>query len=192
MAEIVKDIIVNATLEDTWALVGDMEKFSMCIPGCKEVIKKSDVDFDWVIDAKVMRTTRTVKASTTMKEVKAPFYAVFTGDGRLFERSNHYKMQIDGKTELAKLGKNQTRITFSGAVVAKGVGGALIDKIVSSQLDPLFAEFQSNIKTALGDTGEDLVVSEQPAVESKKSSTHIWLWIGAAVAALLIAAAYIL
>lgn len=191
MAEITKEILVNATLEDTWALVSDMEKFSLCVPGCKEVKKVSDVDFDWVMEAKVMRTTRQVKASTKIQEMRAPVHASFTGEGRLFEKSNHYKMQINGTTDLEKISDNQTKIIFSGVVQAKGVGGALIDKIAAGQMEPLFKEFQQNIKTTLGDTGEmdpqqkleEMGASQQ----AENDSNSKLLWIAGAAALVLIA-----
>lgn len=191
MAEITKEILVNATLEDTWALVSDMEKFSLCVPGCKEVKKVSEVDFDWVMEAKVMRTTRQVKASTKIQEMRPPVHASFTGEGRLFEKSNHYKMQINGTTDLEKISDSQTKIIFSGVVQAKGVGGALIDKIAAGQMEPLFKEFQNNIKTTLGDTGESIqqtneeLASSQPTEENQGSSKMLWL--GGVAAALVIA-----
>lgn len=200
MPAITKEIKVNATLEDTWALVGDMEKFSACIPGCREVKKKSESDFDWVIDAKVMRTTRTLKATTTIKDQRAPFHASFIGNGRLFERSNHYKIQIEGNTDLTKLSELQTLIVFSGKVHAKGTGGALIDKIVSSQMEPLFKEFQKNIKTSLGDTetGIDVVQDEESSQKVPARSKvplrgrhhTMWLWAAGVVAAATLVVAY--
>ena len=54
MPEIYKEIIVRATLEDTWALVSDMERFSLCIPGCKKVTKISETEFDWDLETKVL------------------------------------------------------------------------------------------------------------------------------------------
>ncbi|MGI9293851.1 MAG: CoxG family protein [Pseudomonadales bacterium] len=182
MAVITKEILVNATLADTWALVGDMEKFSLCIPGCKEVKKISDTEFDWVVDAKIMRTTRTVKAKTKILEMREPVHASFSGDGRLFERSNHYKMQIDGTTDLTELSPSQTRIDFSGEVKAKGAGGALIDKIVAGQMEPLFAEFEQKVKGALGDDSEPPVAETPAAAVAEKDQPAIWPWVAGAAA----------
>lgn len=190
MAEITKEILVNATLEDTWALVSDMEKFSLCVPGCKEVKKVSETEFDWVMEAKVMRTTRQVKASTKIQEMREPVHASFTGEGRLFEKSNHYKMQINGTTDLEKISNTQTKIIFSGVVQAKGVGGALIDKIAAGQMEPLFKEFQQNIKTTLGDTGEESAQSaptEATEPEVNEEGAAKWVWIAGAAAVLVVA-----
>jgi len=183
---VTKELLVNATLEETWALVGDMERFSLCIPGCKEVKKVTEEEFDWVVDAKIMRTTRTVKAKTRILEMRAPVHAAFSGDGRLFERSNHYKMQIDGTTDLSKVSENKTRINFSGEVKAKGAGGALIDKIVAGQMEPLFAEFEQKIRDALGDTQVPVVEAPQEIVVEHRNARWPWI-VGAAIVVAVVA-----
>jgi carbon monoxide dehydrogenase subunit G len=153
MAKIIKEILVKAPLDDTWKLVSDMERFSLCIPGCKEVKKVSETTFDWIMEAKVMRTTRKVKARTEATLMEAPTRAEFVGEGRLFERSNHYRLTISGATDLERISDQETKIKFSGDVSASGIGGALIEKVAAGQMDQLFDQFENNLKQALGDTG---------------------------------------
>lgn len=161
MPEIVKEMLVRAPLQDAWALVSDMERFSLCIPGCKKVSRVSDSEFDWDLETKVMRTTRKAKARTRTVALESPTHAEFVGEGRLFERSNHYKLTIKGATDLEAVGDDVTRVRFAGDVKASGVGGAVIEKVAAGQMDDLFRQFEENLKEALGDTGEP--VSEQEA-----------------------------
>ena len=147
--EISKEIIVNAPLQKTWALVSDMERFSLCIPGCKEVKVISETEFDWKLETKVLRTTRKATARTTTVKMEPPTHAEFVGEGRLFERSNHYKLTITGTTDLETMEDDKTRVTFSGDVKASGLGGAIIEKVAAGQMDSLFQEFENNIKQAL-------------------------------------------
>ena len=149
MPEISKEIIVDAPLLKTWELVSDMERFSLCIPGCKEVRAVSETEFDWKLETKVLRTTRKATARTTAVKMEAPTHAEFVGEGRLFERSNHYKLTITGTTDLETLEQDRTRIVFSGDVRASGLGGAIIEKVAAGQMDSLFQEFENNIKQAL-------------------------------------------
>lgn len=154
MPKIVKEFIVNASLDDTWALVSDMERFSLCIPGCKKVSKISETEFDWDLETKVLRTTRKVKVRTRAIVMQPPTKAEFVGEGRLFERSNYYKLTIEGTTDLALISDTKTKIKFAGVVKASGLGGAIVEKVAAGQMDGLFQEFESNIKQTLGDTGE--------------------------------------
>ena len=149
MPEISKEIIVDAPLQKTWELVSDMERFSLCIPGCKEVRTVSATEFDWKLETKVLRTTR----KTTAVKMEPPTHAEFVGEGRLFERSNHYKLTITGTTDLETLAQDRTRIVFSGDVRASGLGGAIIEKVAAGPMGGLFDEFEQNIKKALADGG---------------------------------------
>ncbi len=149
MPEISREIIVKATLQETWELVSDMQRFSLCIPGCKEVRTISETEFDWKLETKVLRTTRKATARTRAVKMEPPTHAEFVGEGRLFERSNHYKLTITGTTDLEAMADDQTRIIFTGDVRASGLGGAVIEKVAAGQMDSLFEEFESNIKKAL-------------------------------------------
>lgn len=149
MPEISREIIVNAPLQTTWDLVSDMERFSLCIPGCKEVKTISATEFDWKLETKVLRTTRKATARTRTVKMEPPTHAEFVGEGRLFERSNHYKLTITGTTDLETMEDDKTRVIFSGDVKASGLGGAIIEKVAAGQMNSLFSEFESNIKQAL-------------------------------------------
>ena len=153
MPEISKEIIVDAPLQKTWELVSDMERFSLCIPGCKEVRTVSATEFDWKLETKVLRTTRKATARTTAVKMEPPTHAEFVGEGRLFERSNHYKLTITGTTDLETLAQDRTRIVFFGDVRASGLGGAIIEKVAAGQMGGLFDEFEQNIKKALAGGG---------------------------------------
>ena len=193
MPEIVKEMLIRAPLDNTWALVSDMEKFSLCIPGCNKVEKISDTEFDWDLETRVMRTTRKAKARTRTVTMRSPTHAEFVGEGRLFERSNHYKLTIKGTTDLEVVSDDITRIRFAGDVKASGVGGAIIEKVAAGQMDDLFREFEKNVKQALGDTGELVSEAEAAAApeagdtQSEQAERHLGqrlAWIGVAVMAL--------
>lgn len=149
MAEIIKEMTVKAPLERTWALVSDMQAFSRCIPGCKEVSQVADNEFDWVMEAQILRTRRTVKARTRAEEMRPPNHSTFVGEGRLFEKSNYYKLTIRGTTDLEPISSGETRIRFAGRVEASGLGKGLIEKVASGQMNDLFDEFEKNVKRQL-------------------------------------------
>ena len=172
MPKIVREILIRAPLEDSWALVSDMERFSLCIPGCKEVKKIGDTEFDWLMEFKVMRTTRKAKVRTKATLLQAPSRQEFVGEGRLFERSNYYKLTITGATDLERVSDAKTKITFSGDVSASGVGGAIIDKVAAGQMDELFGEFEKNLKHALGDVGDDEMEDDAAAAPVAEARTQ--------------------
>lgn len=152
MPKITKELTVDAPVDSVWHLISDMERFGACIPGCKQVRRVSDTEFDWVLEARVLRTTRKLTARTRATQMHAPWRAEYCGEGRLFEQSNHYRLNLQGTTNLEDLGHGKTRVRFEGQVNASGIGGALIDKIAAGQMDELFANFEENMKLALAGT----------------------------------------
>ena len=92
-----------------------------------------------------------------------PTHAEFAGEGRLFERSNHYKLTITGTTDLEEMEANKTRIKFAGVVKASGIGGAIVEKVAAGQMNGLFSEFEVNIKNTLEGpalTNDDIVATK--------------------------------
>ena len=146
---IVQEFTVKAPLEKAWELLSDMEKFALCIPGCKEVKKVSETEFDWVLQAKVLHTSRTIVARTRATEMNPPVHATFLGEGELKERFSRYKMTLSGTVELQPVSDGETKITFNGDVHASGLGGFLINKVASGQMKGLFRDFEQNVRTAL-------------------------------------------
>lgn len=144
-----QEFIVKAPLERTWELLSDMERFGSCIPGCKEVRKISETEYDWVIQAKVLRTSRTIVAKTRAIELNPPVHAAFLGEGELKERFNRYKVTLSGTTDLESLSDSETKIKFAGDVHASGMGGFIINKVASGQVKGLFQDFEQNIRAAL-------------------------------------------
>jgi hypothetical protein len=149
MARITKELTVRAPLDRAWALVSDMEAFSLCIPGCKEVKKIGDNEFDWTMEATVLRTRRTVKARTRAETLRPPLHATFAGEGKLFEKASFFKLTIRGATDLEAVSPQETRIRFTGTVTAAGLGGSIVEKVASGQMDELFGEFENKVKARL-------------------------------------------
>ena len=144
-----QEFVVKAPLERTWELLNDMEKFGLCIPGCKEVKKISETEANWVIEAKVLRTSRTIVARTRATEIRPPVHASFQGEGELQERFARYKMTLSGTTDLEPVSENETKLVFAGSVSASGAAGFLINKVASGQMQGLLRQFEQNIRAAL-------------------------------------------
>ena len=149
MPTLVEEFTVMAPLEKAWELLGNMERFGLCIPGCKEVKKISETEFDWVLQAKILRTSRTIIARTRATEMTPPVRAAFQGEGELHERLSRFKMTLSGTMELQPVSDSETKIKFAGDVHASGMGGFIINKIASGQMQGLLRDFEQNIKAEL-------------------------------------------
>ncbi len=146
MPKLVEEFTVKAPLEKVWKLLSDMERFGLLVPGCKEVKKISETEYDWVIEAKILHTSRKVIVRTITTEMTPPVRAAFRGEGELHERFARYKMTLSGTTELQPVSDSETKIKFAGDVHASGMGGFIINKIASGQMEGMLRDFEHNIK----------------------------------------------
>ena len=149
MTEIRKEFTVKCPLKKAWDFISDMERFSQSIPGCKDSRKISDTEHDWVLEAKVLYTMRTLKMRTKTEVLEPPTHASFVGEGRLMERLNYYKVTFKGTTDLATVSEQETKIRFTGTIHASGLGGSIVEKVASGQMEGLFQDFEKNLKDNL-------------------------------------------
>ncbi len=137
-------------LEKGWEFFGNIERWSLCIPGFKEVKKISENEYDGIIEARVLRTSREIKGRIRIEELN-PYshYIKYRGQGELKEGFARYKITLGGTLNLEALPGGEIRVTFAGTVEASGLGGVIINKIVSGQMADMMQKFEQNVKNSI-------------------------------------------
>lgn len=149
MPDISEEFIVKAPIQKTWELLSNMEEMGLCIPGCKEVKKISEDEYEWVIQAKVFFATKTIKAKTKALELNPPFHVTFVGNGELFEKSFRYVISINGTMDLHPISEDETKVIFSGRVNASGLASVIVNKVASGQMKDLLIDFEKKVRSKL-------------------------------------------
>lgn len=149
MPEARVEFTIKAPIIEVWQLLSNMEGLGLCIPGCKEVKQVSENEYDWILQVKVLHTSRTISARTRATEMVPPSHVSFTGDGKLREGLGFYKVALRGSMDLASVTNNETKVIFDGSVSAGGIGGAIINKIASGQMKGLIQDFEQNVRSKL-------------------------------------------
>lgn len=149
MPNIKEEFTVKAPIEAAWLLLSNMEKLAHCVPGCQSARQVTENEFDWVLSAKLLRTSRTINITTRASEITPPHHVSFLGDGKLMEGMGYYKLTLHGIMDLHPISDNETWVIFDGSVSAAGPGGALINKIASAQMKDLLRDFQQNVRNEL-------------------------------------------
>lgn len=147
--DIKEEFTVKAPIEAAWQLLSDMEKLAHCVPGCQSARQVAENEFDWVLAAKLLRTSRTINIRTRASEITPPHHVSFLGDGKLMEGMGFYKLTLRGVMDLQPISDNETWVIFDGNVGAAGPGGALINKIASAQMKDLLRDFEQNVRNEL-------------------------------------------
>lgn len=149
MTEATVSFSLGIPLERSWDFFGNIERWSSCVPGFKEVKKISENEYEGIIEARVLRTSREIKGRIEVEEVKPLSYIKYRGQGELKEGFFRYKITLGGTLNLERLCDDETRVTFNGSVHSSGLGGAIINKIVSGQMTEMMQKFEQNVKAAL-------------------------------------------
>ena len=138
--------VIPASQQAVWEALNDAEVLKACIPGCKELEKKSDTEFSATVVAKVGPVKATFKGEVTLKNLNPP---------------NSYSIVGEGKGGIAGFAKGGADVSLSEAdggtqldyeVDAK-VGGklaALGSRLIDSTAKKLAGEFFDNFSKHVG------------------------------------------
>ena len=138
--------VIPASQQAVWEALNDAQVLKACIPGCKELEKKSDTEFSATVVAKVGPVKATFKGEVTLKNLNPP---------------NSYSIVGEGKGGIAGFAKGGADVSLSEAdggtqldyeVDAK-VGGklaALGSRLIDSTAKKLAGEFFDNFSKHVG------------------------------------------
>jgi carbon monoxide dehydrogenase subunit G len=114
------EVQLNAPRETVWAKLNDPEVLKACIPGCEELTKTSDTEFQAVATAKV-----------------GPVKARFRGKVRLtdLDPPNGYKISGEGEGGVAGFAKGGAAVALSDKD-----GGTLLSYNVEAQIGGKLAQ----------------------------------------------------
>lgn len=143
------EFTVNAPIDKNWELFRNTEIWALCIPGCKGVTRISESEWDGLFEVRVLHTSRTVQGRLQMVEMTPPTNIRYQGQGELREAFHRYSLTLRAEMSLEAVSDGETRVTFVGDIAAKGLGGAIINKIVSGKMDELVRGFEQNVRQIL-------------------------------------------
>ncbi|MEP0945043.1 MAG: carbon monoxide dehydrogenase subunit G [Rhizobiaceae bacterium] len=139
--------IIPASREKVWDALNDADVLRACIPGCKELEKKSDTELAATVVAKVGPVKATFKGEVTLENLDPP---------------NSYSIVGEGKGGIAGFAKGGANVRLSDAegggtqldydVDAK-VGGklaALGSRLIDSTAKKLAGDFFTNFSEHVG------------------------------------------
>ena len=137
--------IIPASREKVWEALNDADVLRACIPGCKELEKKSDTELAATVVAKVGPVKATFKGEVTLENLDPPNSYSIVGEGKGgiagFAKggANVRLSDVDGGTQLdydvdAKVG---------GKLAA--LGSRLIDSTAKKLAGDFFTNFSNHV-----------------------------------------------
>ena len=143
------EVNLPANREAVWAALNDPEVLKSCIPGCQELTKVSDTEFEAVAKVAVGPVKASFKGKISLQDLDPPNAYTIRGEGQ------------GGVAGFAKGGANVrleeadgggTKLTYDvdaqvGGKIAQ-LGGRLINGVAKKYADEFFANFAKALSPA--------------------------------------------
>ena len=139
------EVQLSATRDKVWAMLNDPEVLKACIPGCEQLEKNSDTEFQAIASLKV-----------------GPVKARWKGKVRLLDLNppNSYRISGEGEGGVAGFAKGNAKVSLSDKD-----GGTLLSYDVEAQIGGKLAQLgQRLINSAAKKTADDFFVKFAAAV----------------------------
>ena len=138
--------IIPASRETVWDALNDPDVLRVCIPGCKELEKKSDNELSATVVAKVGPVKATFKGEVTLENLNPPESYTISGEGKggiagFAKGGADVKLsEVDGGTQL----------DYNVDAKVGGKLAALGSRLIDSTAKKLAGEFFSNFSEHVG------------------------------------------
>lgn len=175
---------ISASRDAVWDALNDPEVLQACLEGCETFTRKSDTDFEAVINTKVGPIRTTFSCSLALSEINPPVSYTLSGQGN-GGAAGYAKGSI--KVEL-KEGSNTTDLSYTVDASLRGkigqMGSRVIDSVAKSMADDFFDKLTRIVNERSG------VSTDAPAPEESRRGFSLRAVAIAAVVGLIVLAIY--
>ncbi len=187
--QITGSFIVPAPRQRVWEALIDPEILRQCIPGCEELNRVGDNEFEGKVVAKVGPVKAAFAGKVTLTDLDPPNGYTITGEGKGgvagFAKGGA-KIALHDEGTGTKL--DYTADAAVGGKLAQ-IGGRLIEAAANQTAEGFFAKFSELVsagETPAAVTADPVAADAAPAgLPATKAagarSSHTWIWVAAGV-----------
>ncbi len=174
---------IAAPREAVWQALNDPEVLKHCIPGCDEMVKRSDTEFEAKVTAKVGPVRTKFTGQVTLSDIDPPNGYTITGEGK-GGAAGFAKGGAEITLE-ARDGGTLLRYTVTAAVGGKlaQIGSRLVDGVAHKMADQFFTRLTEQLQPAVAAPPEAPaeVAVEAPPPVAEPGGLPPAIWISAVV-----------
>ncbi len=161
--------VIAAPRQLVWDALNDPEILKQCIPGCDEIKKKSDTEFEAKVTARVGPVKASFTGNVKLSKLNAPRSYVISGEGK----GGVAGFAKGGATiRLSETGDHSTKLAYD---VDAQVGGKLAQigsRLIDSTARKMAAEFFSKFNKLVSQMAESTeMATKKPAKKAAKAAT---------------------
>ena len=141
---------IEATLDEIWALLEDIEAVAHCIPGVDDFVQVGPTEFSSVFTQRVGPVTARFKLTTKLAEIEAPYSvtAISEGSDTALDSMVRSRQVFVMK---AVEGESATEIAISADVQMVGRIATFGQRIIATKSEQVVLESLANVSTLLED-----------------------------------------
>lgn len=140
--DITGEYTIPATKQEVWDALNDPEVLKVCVPGCEEMEKVSDIEFTAKITAKIGVVRAKLKGAVKLSDIDAPNSYTISGSGKGGVAGF---VKGGAKVSLSDAPGGGTLLSYSAQADLGGklaaVGSRVIQGVVKKMADDFFGKF---------------------------------------------------
>ncbi|MFM9850043.1 MAG: CoxG family protein [Hyphomicrobiaceae bacterium] len=169
--DIIGQYRIAAPREVVWAALNDPDVLRRCIPGCRELDRKSDTEFTAKVTLKIGPMNANFTGAVTLQDLNPPESYTIAGQGQggaagFAKGSAEVKLTPDA---------DHTILDYTAKADVGGKLASLGSRLIQATSKKLADEFFSKFAAEVGGEEEPAAAEEAPAAEPKQSRWKKWL-----------------
>src|SRR5690625_1491728 len=143
--KVTDSFIIDASRKNVWDVFMDVEKLASCLPGCKDLIAKSETEYEANMEVKTAFMKVNFKANGFLKEAIEEEELNVEMVGKPMKLAGQFKTTM--KVKLEELEPNQTKINYDMNLQMTGRLASLGDVLMQGTVKKSAGEFADNVQS---------------------------------------------
>lgn len=143
--KVTDSFIIDANRKNVWEVFMDVEKLASCLPGCKDLIAKSETEYEANMEVKTAFMKVNFKANGFLKEAIDEEELNVEMVGKPMKLAGQFKTTMKVKLEEVEL--NQTKVNYDMNLQMTGRLASLGDVLMRGTVKKSAGEFADNVQS---------------------------------------------
>ena len=142
-----QEVLIEASREEVWKLIWNVEEFAACVPGVTSVSKIDETHYDVTVEQKISFLKAKFEIRIEIQEQREPEFIRTLGEGK--DSKIGASLKQTNEVRLKEVSEGETQVTIQSTVDVFGKLGSLGFSVIKNQANKIFKDFAQNVKAKL-------------------------------------------
>lgn len=143
--KITDSFVIDAEKDNVWSVFMDVEKLGSCVPGCKNLVAKSETEYEADMEVKTPFLKIVFKANGVLKDAIDGEELNVELIGKPLKLAGLFKTKL--KIQLEEMDVVKTKVTYNMDLQMTGRLASLGDILMKRTVKRLTEEFAENVRS---------------------------------------------